>query len=414
MSNGENVMTQQLRYKGLNKTFRELALKLLAHLQDGHLVLRENDQLIAEFGRKGSDIHAEVNVRRSDFYRRLVMGGSIAAGELYVEHAWETPDLTSVIRLFARNLPALDKLEQRFAWLTLPFQKFAHWKNRNNKQQAKANIAAHYDLGNELYTRFLDQRMQYSSAVYPAADSSLDEAQEYKIRRLCEDLRLTADDHLLEIGTGWGGLAIYAAQHYGCKVTTTTISEEQYRYAQEQVEKHGLQQQITLLKQDYRDLTGQYDKLVSVEMIEAVGKSFLPTFFAKCSELLKDNGRMALQAITIADQRMASYANSVDFIQKHIFPGGFLPSITMMSELLRTHTDLVVRQIHDHGLDYARTLSDWSKRFNQRLEELRPLGYDERFARLWNYYFHYCEGGFRERTISVVQLMATKPRCLSV
>jgi len=413
MPNGESVMTTHTESSWLDKQARRFLLKLMSHLQHGRLTLLEQGSHVGSFGQAAAetDLHAEVNVLHPSFYRRMLFGGSIASGELFIDKSWETPELTPVIQVFARNLPALDAFEAKFTWLTLPFQKFQHWRRSNTKTQAKENISAHYDLGNDLYETFLDSRMQYSSAVYPTQTATLEEAQAHKLKRLCEALELSAEDHLVEIGTGWGGLAIFAAQHYGCRVTTTTISDEQHKFAMARVEALGLSEKITLLKQDYRDLEGQYDKLVSVEMIEAVGERYLPTFFEKCSSLLKPDGKMALQAITIADQRMNSYANSVDFIQKHIFPGGFLPSIEMMSRLFSKQTDMVVRQLSDIGLDYAKTLADWRERFNAHKQALEKHGYDDRFARLWNYYLCYCEGGFLERRVSAVQLVATKPAC---
>ncbi|KPD22546.1 SAM-dependent methyltransferase [Idiomarina abyssalis] len=408
MSSGETTMVAPIQYGVWDKLFRTIAFKLLAHLEYGQLTIKEKGTFIDTFGHADKELSAEIDVKDSSFYRRLVTGGSIGAAELYIDKHWDTPDLTAVIRVFARNLPALDKLETRLAWLTFPFNKYQHWSNRNHKGPAKKNISAHYDLGNELYTRFLDEAMQYSSALFLDAADSLEQAQCNKMKRLCDSLALKPDDHLLEIGTGWGGLAVYAAKHYGCRVTTTTISEEQFQYAKEQVEAAGLSDKIELLKRDYRDLKGQYDKLVSVEMIEAVGKEYLPTFFRTCNKLLKEDGKMSLQAITIADQRAASYARSVDFIQKHIFPGGFLPSLSQMTQLFTRYTDLVVRDVHDFGLSYAKTLRQWEERFNSHQKELEELGYDERFSRLWNYYFSYCEGGFLEQRVSVVQVTASK------
>lgn len=411
MYKGETVLAEQQQESSFDRMARKLVLNLLSRIRHGRFVIKEQGTLLGDFGDTASPLVAEVNVLHFSFYRRMLLKGSIGAAELFIDQAWETPDLTAVIQVFARNLRALDELEAKFSWLLLPFQKFQHWRRSNSKQQAKENISAHYDLGNDLYQAFLDPRLQYSSAVYPSTQSTLAEAQEHKLKRLCDSLELTADDHLIEIGTGWGGLAVFAAKNYGCRVTTTTISTEQHDYVRDLLVQEGLTEQVTLLKQDYRDLTGTYDKLVSVEMIEAVGRSYMPTFFKTCSRLLKPEGKMALQAITIADQRMKSYANSVDFIQKYIFPGGFLPSITMMSEMFTKHTDMVMRHIDDIGFDYARTLKDWRVQFNTKHPELKAAGYDDRFGRLWNYYLAYCEGGFRERAVSAVQLVATKPMC---
>ncbi|KFZ31978.1 cyclopropane-fatty-acyl-phospholipid synthase [Pseudidiomarina salinarum] len=411
MADGNSVTMTSDDLSLLDNLARKAVLKLLSGIREGYLVIREEGSRVAGFGNKNDELRAEVDVLKPEFYRKMLLGGSIASGELYIDQAWTTPDLTAVIQIFARNLPALDAFEAKFSWVLLPVQRLQHWRRSNSKQQAKENISSHYDLGNDLYEAFLDPEMQYSSAVYPDPTASLEEAQHNKLRRLCDSLELKPEDHLLEIGTGWGGLAIFAAKHYGCRVTTTTISEEQYKYAKERVEQEQLSDRITLLKKDYRDLTGQYDKLVSVEMIEAVGRKYMPTFFRTCSSLLKPDGKMALQAITIADQRMSSYAYSVDFIQKHIFPGGFLPSLTMMTEMYTNHTDLVVRQVDDIGFDYARTLRHWRQRFNASHPKLKEHGYDERFGRLWNYYLAYCEGGFLERTVSAVQLVASKPQC---
>jgi len=284
-----------------------------------------------------------------------------------------------------------------------------NWRNRNTLSGSKKNISAHYDLGNSMYQLFLDQSMMYSSAVYPTQDSTLEQAQQHKLKLICDRLQLKPTDHLLEIGTGWGSLAIFAARNYGCQVTTTTISREQHDYAAEQIRAAGLTGQINLLFEDYRELTGSYDKLVSVEMIEAVGHEYLDSYFAKCSSLLKTDGLMVLQAITIADQRYEFYRKEVDFIKKFVFPGGCLPSMVKMSTAVAQHTDLVIRQVQDIGLDYARTLADWCSNFMAARDAVHQLGYDDRFVRLWHFYLCYCEGGFLERATSAVHLVLTKP-----
>ena len=250
--------------------------------------------------------------------------------------------------------------------------------------------------------------MLYSAAIYNGDDTSLHQAQWNKMDRLCRQLALKPQDHLLEIGTGWGALAIHAAKHYGCKVTTTTISDAQHQWAKARIEDEGLGDRITLLLDDYRDLTGRYDKIVSVEMIEAVGKDYLTTYLKKCQSLLKPDGLIAIQAITIADQRYDSYSNGVDFIQKYIFPGGFLPSVTVLSQQFTQHTDFVIRDLKDIGMDYAKTLSDWHQGFNDNIEHYFQQGFDDRFIRMWRYYLCYCEGGFLERTISTVQILASR------
>jgi cyclopropane-fatty-acyl-phospholipid synthase len=394
----------------LDRLCRAQVFKHLTRLTDGCIEwIEDGDEQI--FG----DAHAELRVRLTvtdhRFYQKLALEGSVGAGEAYMDGWWHSDHLTALVQIFARNMRLLDQLESGLARVSKPALKLLSWRQRNTLEQARRNIAAHYDLGNQFYQLMLDASMMYSSAVYPTADSTLEQAQQHKLKLLCERLQLQPGDHLLEIGTGWGSLAIYAAQHYGCKVTTTTISAEQHQFAAQRIKQLGLGQQITLLQQDYRLLTGQYDKLVSVEMIEAVGEQYLDGYFAKCASLLKPDGLMVLQAITIADQRFEHYKSEVDFIQKFIFPGGFLPSVHRMAQAMMQHTDLVMRQLTDIGFDYARTLADWRCRFEQQLPAIRQLGYDERFIRMWRFYLCYCEGGFLERATSTVQLVMSKPNC---
>lgn len=357
----------------------------------------------------GEPVAATIEVKHPGFYSRLLQGGSIAAGEAYMDGWWDSPDLTALMKLMALNLRALDKLEEQGSWLTKLLYKFSHWSNRNSEENSRKNIHAHYDLGNNLYEAFLDTNMLYSSALYNHADDSLELAQINKMDRLCQQLELKPTDHVVEIGTGWGAMAIYMAEQYGCQVTTTTISEEQHAYAEQKIKERGLENRITLLKEDYRNLTGTYDKLVSIEMIEAVGKQFLPSYIKVCESLLKSGGLMAIQAITIADQRYDYYSNNVDFIQKYIFPGGFLPSVTSLTQATTKYSDLVTRDLFDIGLDYAKTLNEWHLRFNRAESEVRSFGYDDRFVRMWRYYLSYCEGGFLARTISAVHMTFQRP-----
>ncbi|NOI69731.1 SAM-dependent methyltransferase [Vibrio owensii] len=357
----------------------------------------------------GEPVAATIEVKHPGFYSRLLQGGSIAAGEAYMDGWWDSPDLTALMKLMALNLRALDKLEEQGSWLTKLLYKFSHWSNRNSEENSRKNIHAHYDLGNNLYEAFLDTNMLYSSALYNRADDSLEQAQINKMDRLCQQLELKPTDHVVEIGTGWGAMAIYMAEQYGCQVTTTTISEEQHAYAEQKIKERGLEDKITLLKEDYRNLTGTYDKLVSIEMIEAVGKQFLPSYIKVCESLLKSGGLMAIQAITIADQRYDYYSNNVDFIQKYIFPGGFLPSVTSLTQATTKYSDLVTRDLFDIGLDYAKTLKEWHLRFNRAESEVRSFGYDDRFVRMWRYYLSYCEGGFLARTISAVHMTFQRP-----
>jgi cyclopropane-fatty-acyl-phospholipid synthase len=387
---------------------RKLLIQVLEHASEGHFLLKEHDRVIAEVGNRNDPLQAEVNILNTRVYARALIGGNTAAGEAFVDGWWTSPDITSVTRFFARNLGMMDYWGSRFGWLLKPVALTRSLLRANSHRQAKRNILAHYDLGNDLYQAFLDPRMQYSSALYENCGLSLEAAQEAKLRRLCEQLQLNEDDHLLEVGSGWGGLAIFAASNYGCRVTTTTISDAQFAYAKAAIKQAGLEDRIELLNKDYRLLEGRFDKIVSVEMIEAVGKRYLPGFFSKLDSLLKPGGKLMLQAITIADQRFASYSRSEDFIQKHIFPGGFLPSLSMMTDLLARKTDMVVRDIKDIGIDYAQTLAAWRENFQQQKSELATRGYDEKFANLWIYYLGYCEGGFLERRISTVQLLASK------
>ena len=387
---------------------RSILVKVLSQATEGYFLLRENGRIIAEVGNPEDELRAEADVRDNRVYARALLGGNTAAGEAFVDGWWTSPDITQVTRFFSRNLAMMDYWDSRFGWLLKPFIFLRHIRRANTKTQAKKNILAHYDLGNELYCSFLDSKMQYSSAIYKAPEESLEEAQKNKLTRICEQLQLSKEDHLLEVGTGWGGLAIFAAKHYGCKVTTTTISDEQFQFAKIEIDKAGLTNDIDLLSKDYRMLEGQYDKVVSVEMIEAVGKKYLTEYFKKLNSLLKPNGLLLLQAITIADQRYKAYSQSEDFIQKHIFPGGFLPSLHLMSQIISERTELVVRDIFDIGLDYAKTLSHWHENIKSKKELLASKGYDEKFYNLWSYYLCYCEGGFRERRISAAQILASK------
>lgn len=392
----------------VTELLRKLLIQVLEHASEGHFLLKEHGRVIAEVGNRIDPLQAEVNILNTRVYARALIGGNTAAGEAFVDGWWTSPDITSVTRFFARNLGMMDYWGSRFGWLLKPVALTRSLLRANSQRQAKRNILAHYDLGNDLYQAFLDPRMQYSSALYENCELSLEAAQEAKLRRLCEQLQLNENDHLLEVGSGWGGLAIFAASNYGCRVTTTTISDAQFAYAKAAIRQAGLEDRIELLNKDYRLLEGRFDKIVSVEMIEAVGKRYLPGFFGKLDSLLKPGGKLMLQAITIADQRFASYSRSEDFIQKHIFPGGFLPSLSMMTDLLARKTDMVVRDIKDIGIDYAQTLAAWRENFQQQKSELATRGYDEKFANLWIYYLGYCEGGFLERRISTVQLLASK------
>ena len=387
---------------------RSLLLKVLSKASEGHFLLKENGQVVAEVGDPTAELRAEANVLDQRAYVRALLGGNTAAGEAYVDGWWTSPDITQVTRFFSRNLAMMDYWDSRFGLFLKPFKTVRYLKRLNSKGQAKRNILAHYDLGNDLYEAFLDPKMQYSSALYASKEISLEEAQVNKLTRICEQLELKETDHLLEVGSGWGGLAIFAAKNYGCRVTTTTISDEQFAYAKNRIDSEGLSEQINLLSKDYRSLEGTYEKVVSVEMIEAVGRKYLSGYFSKLNDLLKPSGLLMLQAITIADQRYKSYRNSEDFIQKHIFPGGFLPSLFLISKIITNSTELILRDVKDIGLDYAKTLSHWHENLIDKKQFLKQIGYDDRFYNLWSYYLGYCEGGFLERRISASQILMSK------
>ncbi|MGB5445322.1 MAG: cyclopropane-fatty-acyl-phospholipid synthase family protein [Psychromonas sp.] len=406
--NTSQVTTSSKSMGYLDQFAKRILVSILGTMQQASLLLVDDNQEIL-LGNPKASLKAKVVIKNPKTYRKILFGGSIAAGESYIQGWWSSPDLTKVIQVLGREQGVQDKIEKRLAKImTIPSWIY-HKTRKNTRSGAKKNIVAHYDLGNEMYQLFLDKEMLYSSAIYPSADASLDEAQLHKLKTICERLELKKGETLLEIGTGWGALAIYAAQHYGVKVTTTTISDAQFAYSQARIKRLGLEDQITLLKSDYRALTGQYDKLVSIEMIEAVGHEYMASFFATCNKHLKAHGKMLIQAITIADQRYDSYRSNVDFIQRYIFPGGCLPSISVMAFNVSHKTDMVITALHDIGMDYARTLKHWSEQFEASLMEIKKLGYGDDFIRLWRFYFSYCEGAFLERNISTVHLIAVKP-----
>jgi cyclopropane-fatty-acyl-phospholipid synthase len=389
---------------------RQICVRLLANIEVGSLVIHDGGDTF-HFGTTDDPAapHAEVQVHDRSLYRQMLTGGSIATGEAYMQGLWTSPDLVAVMRLFSANLTTLEMLESKQSWLVRLGLKLSHALKRNTHSGSRENISAHYDLGNEFFALFLDPTMMYSAAVFQSDETGLDEASVAKLEELCHQLELTDSDHLLEIGTGWGGMAIHAAKRYGCKVTTTTISKEQYAFALEQVKAEGLEDRITVLCEDYRNLQGSFDKLVSVEMIEAVGHAFYSNYFQRCSELLKPDGKMVIQAITIADQRYAAARESVDFIQRYIFPGGSLPSVAVIADHLARDTNMQMVHLRDITRDYALTLAHWRERFLAAEASVSEMGFDKTFIRMWEFYLAYCEGGFRERIIGTVQLTFAKP-----
>jgi cyclopropane-fatty-acyl-phospholipid synthase len=388
---------------------RALLAKLQA-LRQGCLVLVDGEER-HRFGEPTATLPDPVVIHVHDWrmYGDVALGGSIGAGEAYMRGYWTSTQLVDVVRIFVLNLDALDGLETGLARLASPLRKAAHALRRNSREGSRRNIAAHYDLGNDFFRLFLDETMMYSSATFEHPLQSLHDAQVARLDRICRRLELKPGDHLLEIGTGWGGLALHAARQYGCRVTTTTISREQWKLASERVQQAGLQDRIEVLCQDYRDLEGRYDKLVSIEMIEAIGHAYYDTYFARCSELLKPEGAMLLQAITIPDQRYEQARRSVDFIQRYIFPGSCIPSVAAMTQSIARASDLRVLDLEDIGPHYATTLAHWRENFRANLPRVRAQGYDEHFIRMWEYYLCYCEGGFAERALGDVLMLLVKP-----
>jgi cyclopropane-fatty-acyl-phospholipid synthase len=345
------------------------------------------------------------------FYADAVFGGTVGAGAAYIRGLWHCSDLTALARIMYANRELMDGMDRRWTLLSRPLLRLFHWLHRNSEAGSERNIVAHYDLGNDFYRLMLDETMAYSCGIFASDATTLAEASRAKFDAACRKLALQPGEHLLEIGTGWGALAIHAAEHYGCRVTTTTISRAQYDYARAQIERRGLSDRVTVLREDYRNLRGQYDKLVSIEMIEAVGAPYLDTYLAKCASLLRDSGAMLLQAITIRDQDYRASLRSINFIQRYVFPGSFIPSVAAIADSLKRVTDLKLFHLQDIGPHYARTLALWRRNFFEQLGAVRRLGFSDQFIRLWEFYLCSCEGGFAERALGDVQLLLTKPGC---
>lgn len=361
------------------------------------------------FGDAGTGLRASITIHDERFFSRVLWGGDDAAGDSYVDGDWSSPDPVAVVRLAARNLSELEGGNSLLSSANRLYHRVKHGLNRNTIAGSRRNIQAHYDLSNDFFRLFLDPNMVYSSAVYRSANDSLEDAQVEKLDRICRKLRLGSEDHVLEIGTGWGAFALHASQNYGCKVTTTTISREQHDEAKQLFSNAGdAGQRITLLMEDYRNLRGSFSKLVSIEMFEAVGLEYYDAFFSACDRLLTPDGSMVMQAITMNEHRFDTYRKQSDWIQRRIFPGAQLASVGEILKSLVRSTHLALYDVEDIGLHYAYTLAAWRTRFLDSMGEVRKLGFDERFCRMWDYYLAYCEGAFRERRISDVQLMLTK------
>lgn len=388
---------------------RRQVIAKLTGLRHGHFRLAECAST-AVLGDPAAPDVGTLEIRDPAFFAKLAFGGSVGAAESYMDGDWHSARLVDIMRLLIRNRNLLDAMEgggARFAgWL----MKAAHALRRNTRTGSRKNIAAHYDLGNALFELFLDPSLMYSSAVFDRDGMTLEQASQRKLQLICEKLALGSEHHLVEIGTGWGGMAIYAAKHTGCRVTTTTISREQYDLAEARIAAEGLQDRITLLFRDYRDLDGHYDKLVSIEMIEAIGHQYQDTYFAKCASLLKPGGKALIQAITIEDHRYQQALHSVDFIKRYIFPGSYIPCVSSMVSSAAQVGNLRLLDLQDIGDSYAKTIHAWRERFLSRESDVLALGYDRRFLRMWDFYLAYCEAGFLEESISDVHLLLGKER----
>lgn len=388
---------------------RNLLFRRLKGLSRGMLTITEGTEQFHFGDSSTSPVHANVVVTDPEFYSAVAWNGSIGGAESYMQQHWHTPDLVALVRIMVLNLSFLQGMDRGKSMGARVLNWFAHKANRNTVSGSRKNIAAHYDLSNDFFSLFLDPTMMYSAAIFRDQSQTLHEASIAKLTHICERLQLKPSDHLVEIGTGWGGMAIHAAKHYGCRVTTTTISKQQYEYTRQRIAEEGLEDRIELLMSDYRDLQGKYDKLVSIEMIEAVGHQYFATYFEKCASLLKPDGLMLIQAITISDQRYEKSLQQVDFIQRYIFPGGCLPCNAIIAGQVAEHTDLQIVGLEDITRDYAMTLDHWRRAFLSKLDSVRAQGFDEAFIRMWDYYLAYCQGGFMERVIHTAQILMAKP-----
>ncbi len=404
---------QELKSAFLITYAKRTLLRQLENLRHGELVVNDGGEQYV-FGRRDERMPKAVviTVRDRSFYTSILLNGDLGGGEAYIKGCWTCEDLTGMVELFICNRKYLEGSLSGMTWCTKPVQLLQRFMRRSTLKGSRRNIAEHYDLGNELFKLFLDDTMMYSCGIFKDQTTTLHQASEAKLERICRKLLLKPADHVLEIGTGWGGFALYAATHYGCHVTTTTISKEQHTFATRRIREAGLEDKVTVLFDDYRELHGTYDKLVSIEMIEAIGHQYFDTYFRKCTDLLKPDGMMLLQSITIADQSYHAAKRSVDYIQRFIFPGGCLPSVAALSEAIGRTTDMRIFHLEDIGPHYATTLRLWRERFFDNIERVKQLGYPDRFIRMWHYYLCYCEGGFRQQAIGTVQLLLTKPQAL--
>ena len=396
-------------YKGL-RVSRSLVFSALEKITHGRLVISEGEENYC-FGQEASDafVTARIKILSDKSYNAVLSKGMVGAAEAYIQRQWKTDDLVNVIRLLAKNIRVAESMNRSSSPVGKLFLGAHRLLHANTLTGSKKNISAHYDLGNDFFELFLDKTMMYSSAIFSDLSVGLETAAEHKLDTICKKLDLNEVDHVVEIGTGWGGFACYAAKHYGCKVTTTTISQEQFDKAQQRVEELGLEHQVNVLFKDYRELEGQFDKLVSIEMIEAVGHEFYDQYFNQCSSLLKPDGLMLLQSILISDQRYNTAKKETDFIKRYIFPGGCLPSVEQVSKNISQNTDMQMIDMQDITYDYAKTLELWRERFYLALPEIKEQGFSEEFIRMWVFYLCYCQAGFMERVIHTSQFVFAKP-----
>jgi len=404
--------TGEAGWGSLDRFLRERFCTRLDQLRGGQVRLQDHlgERLLGETaGANEAALNPGLRVHDPAFYRALAARGSVGAGESFIDGEWDCDDLVGLVRLLVRNRELLDGVETGPARLGGLAMRVLHAARRNTRAGSRRNIAAHYDLGNEFFQLFLDEDLMYSAAMFASPADTLEQASRRKLQRICEKLQLRPGDHLLEIGSGWGGMAMHAAREYGCRVTTTTISARQHALATQRVREAGLEDRVTVLLRDYRDLEGRYDKLVSIEMVEAVGHQFLDDYFRRCAGLLAPGGLALVQAITIEDHRYAQALHSVDFIKRHVFPGSFIPCASVLVDSAARAGRLRLLNLEDFGDSYALTLRHWRQRFMARREQARALGLDERFLRLWEFYLCYCEGGFLEHAISDVQLLLAAP-----
>lgn len=396
----------------LDRMLRKRMLDMLRGLRDCRITIEEGNGthvLGTPAGMASDTLVAHVRIHDSSFYRQVGLYGSVGAGEAYMDGLWDCDDLVVLTRILVRNRDRLDAMEGGVARIGCGLLRAWGALMRNTRKGSRRNIAAHYDLGNDLFKLFLDDNLMYSSAIYESEHETIDVASARKLDRICRKLQLGPQHHVLEIGTGWGGFALHAATHSGCRVTTTTISREQHDLARKRIDAAGLGGRVTLLLEDYRDLKGSYDRVVSIEMIEAIGHQYLDSYFRTVNRLLKPDGMALIQAITIEDHRYKQALKAVDFIKRHIFPGSFIPSISVMGSAIGRNSDMKLYNLEDIGPSYALTLRAWRTRFLDRISDVRALGYPERFIRMWVFYLTYCEGGFLERSIGDVQMLLCKP-----